>query len=68
VACLLDDGGFAAAYGVRGGDGVIVRPDGYLGLVAHPLTVEGLADHLRRVAGAPLAPATLTAGPATTSA
>jgi hypothetical protein len=52
VACLLDDGGFAGAYGVRGGDGVVVRPDGYLGLVAHPLTVERLADHLRCVAGA----------------
>lgn len=67
VACLLDDGAFAAAYGVRGGDGVVVRPDGYLGLVAHPLTVEGLADHLRRVAAAPSAPATPTAGTATTS-
>jgi hypothetical protein len=67
-ACLLDDGEFATAYQLAGGDGVVVRPDGYLGLVAHPLTVEGLADHLHRVAGAPLAPATLAAGTATASA
>ncbi len=60
--CLLDDGEFAAAYGARGGDGVVVRPDGYLGLVAHPLTVEDLAEHLRRVAGSPLVPRASTGG------
>jgi 2-polyprenyl-6-methoxyphenol hydroxylase-like FAD-dependent oxidoreductase len=59
--CLLDDGGFAAAYGLRGGDGVLVRPDGYLGLVACPLTAEGLAEHLQRVAGPAAVPAARTA-------
>jgi hypothetical protein len=46
--CLLDDGELTATYDVRGGDGLVVRPDGYLGLVARPLTLEGLAGHLDR--------------------
>jgi 2-polyprenyl-6-methoxyphenol hydroxylase-like FAD-dependent oxidoreductase len=46
--CLLDDGELTATYDVRGGDGLVVRPDGYLGLVARPLTLEGLAEHLDR--------------------
>jgi 2-polyprenyl-6-methoxyphenol hydroxylase-like FAD-dependent oxidoreductase len=49
--CLLDDGELARTYDVGGGDGVVVRPDGYLGLVARPLTVEGLAEHLGLVLG-----------------
>jgi len=66
VPCLLDDGEFAAAYGARGGDGVVVRPDGYLGLVAHPLTGAGLAEHLQRVAGSPLVPRADAAAPVST--
>jgi len=49
-SCLIDTGGeFRAAYGARGGDAVLVRPDGYLGLVARPITGVVLRDHLRRV-------------------
>jgi 2-polyprenyl-6-methoxyphenol hydroxylase-like FAD-dependent oxidoreductase len=47
--CLLDDGELTATYDVRGGDGIVVRPDGYLGLVARPLSPEGLAEHLGQV-------------------
>jgi 2-polyprenyl-6-methoxyphenol hydroxylase-like FAD-dependent oxidoreductase len=65
--CLLDDGEFTATYDVRGGDGVVVRPDGYLGLVARPLTAAGLAEHLARVAGPALVPAARTAAAASTA-
>jgi 2-polyprenyl-6-methoxyphenol hydroxylase-like FAD-dependent oxidoreductase len=53
-------GDLAAAYGMRGGDAVLVRPDGYVGWTARPLTAEGLALHLatltRASESAPAAP------------
>jgi len=51
---LLDGAGdLAATYGVRGGDAVLVRPDGYVGWTARPLTAEALALHLATVTRAP---------------
>ena len=51
---LLDGAGdLAATYGVRGGDAVLVRPDGYVGWTARPLTAEALALHLASVTRAP---------------
>ncbi|MDD7938411.1 FAD-dependent monooxygenase [Actinomycetospora lutea] len=53
--CLVDGAGdVAAAYGVRGGDAVLVRPDGYVGWTARPLTAAGLTAHLAVLTGAPL--------------
>lgn len=53
--CLVDSAGdVAAAYGMRGGDAVLVRPDGYVGWTARPLTAAGLAAHLGVLTGAPL--------------
>jgi 2-polyprenyl-6-methoxyphenol hydroxylase-like FAD-dependent oxidoreductase len=53
--CLVDGAGdLAAAYGMRGGDGVLVRPDGYVGWTARPLTAAGLAAHLAVLTGAPV--------------
>jgi 2-polyprenyl-6-methoxyphenol hydroxylase-like FAD-dependent oxidoreductase len=51
---VLDGAGdLAATYGVRGGDAVLVRPDGYVGWTARPLTAEALALHLATVTRAP---------------
>ena len=51
---LLDGAGdLAAAYGMRGGDAVLVRPDGYVGWTARPLSAEGLALHLATLTRAP---------------
>ncbi|MHC1563322.1 FAD-dependent monooxygenase [Actinomycetospora sp. C-140] len=37
--CLVDSAGdLAAAYGMRGGDAVLIRPDGYVGWTARPVT------------------------------
>ncbi|MFC5142701.1 FAD-dependent monooxygenase [Actinomycetospora rhizophila] len=53
--CLVDGAGdLAAAYGMRGGDAVLVRPDGYVGWTARPLTAAGLAAHLAVLTGASL--------------
>jgi hypothetical protein len=52
--CLVDSAGdLAAAYGMRGGDAVVIRPDGYVGWSARPLTAPALAAHLAVLTGAP---------------
>ncbi|PVZ15069.1 FAD-dependent monooxygenase [Actinomycetospora cinnamomea] len=52
--CLVDGAGdLAAAYGMRGGDAVLVRPDGYVGWTARPLSEPALAAHLATITGAP---------------
>jgi 2-polyprenyl-6-methoxyphenol hydroxylase-like FAD-dependent oxidoreductase len=52
--CLVDGAGdLAAAYGMRGGDAVVVRPDGYVGWTARPLDAPALAAHLAVLTGAP---------------
>jgi pentachlorophenol monooxygenase len=54
--CLVDSSGdLAAAYGMRGGDAVLVRPDGYVGWTARPFTATGLARHLAVYTRAPVA-------------
>ena len=40
---------FRDAYGATAGSGYLVRPDGYLGFRAAPLTTTALHDHLERV-------------------
>ncbi|MDD7963968.1 FAD-dependent monooxygenase [Actinomycetospora lemnae] len=52
--CLVDGAGdLAAAYGLRGGDAVLVRPDGYVGWTARPLSEPALAAHLAAITGVP---------------
>ena len=54
---LVDSAGeFQVAYGASGGAGYLVRPDGYLGYRAAPITADGLRGHLERVFAAQLAP------------
>lgn len=54
--CLVDDAGdLAAAYGMRGGDAVLIRPDGYVGWTTRPFTATGLARHLAAYTGARVA-------------
>jgi aromatic ring hydroxylase-like protein len=42
-------GEFRRAYGATGGSGYLIRPDGYLGWRAAPLTATALRGHLERV-------------------
>jgi FAD binding domain len=42
-------GEFRTAYAATGGSGYLVRPDGYLGFRAAPLTATALRSHLERV-------------------
>jgi 2-polyprenyl-6-methoxyphenol hydroxylase-like FAD-dependent oxidoreductase len=42
-------GEFRTAYGATGGSGYLVRPDGYLGFRAAPLTATSLRRHLEKV-------------------
>jgi 2-polyprenyl-6-methoxyphenol hydroxylase-like FAD-dependent oxidoreductase len=42
-------GEYQAAYGAIGGNGYLVRPDGYVGFRAAPLTCAGLRSHLEGV-------------------
>ncbi len=52
--CLVDSAGdLAGAYGMRGGDAVLVRPDGYVGWTARPFTWPALAAHLEVITNAP---------------
>lgn len=45
--CLVDSAGdLAGAYGMRGGDAVLIRPDGYVGWTARPFSAAGLDAHL----------------------
>jgi hypothetical protein len=41
-------GEFRTAYAATGGSGYLVRPDGYLGFRAAPLTATALRSHLER--------------------
>ncbi len=45
-------GEFRGAYGARGGGGFLVRPDGYLGYRADPITTDGLRGHLDKLLAA----------------
>ncbi|GLZ49720.1 hypothetical protein Acsp06_59050 [Actinomycetospora sp. NBRC 106375] len=50
--CLVDSAGdLAAAYGMRGGDAVLIRPDGYVGWTARPVTAAALGAHLAVLTG-----------------
>jgi 2-polyprenyl-6-methoxyphenol hydroxylase-like FAD-dependent oxidoreductase len=50
LPCLVDaDGEYRAAYGAIARAGHLIRPDGYLGYRAAPMTVDGLRDHLARI-------------------
>jgi hypothetical protein len=42
-------GEFRTAYGATGGSGYLVRPDGYLGFRAAPLTATNLRRHVEKV-------------------
>lgn len=42
-------GEFQGAYGATGGNGHLVRPDGYVGFRAAPLSCAGLRSHLEGV-------------------
>jgi hypothetical protein len=46
-------GEFRVAYGATGGSGYLVRPDGYLGFRAAPITATALRGHLERVFSTP---------------
>ncbi|AUX48853.1 hypothetical protein SOCE26_103960 [Sorangium cellulosum] len=49
--CLIDvDGTIHSGYGGHGATIVLVRPDGYLGLVTHSGTADRVSDYLRLVA------------------
>jgi 2-polyprenyl-6-methoxyphenol hydroxylase-like FAD-dependent oxidoreductase len=49
-ATIVDAAGeFRAGYGASGGSGYLVRPDGYLGFHAAPVTTTALRSHLERV-------------------
>ncbi len=45
---------FRGAYGAAPGSGYLIRPDGYLGLRAAPLTAAALQGHLERIFALPL--------------
>ncbi|GAA4920145.1 2-polyprenyl-6-methoxyphenol hydroxylase-like FAD-dependent oxidoreductase [Actinomycetospora succinea] len=50
--CLVDSAGdLAAVYGMRGGDAVLVRPDGYVGWTARPLATAEFASYLESLVG-----------------
>jgi len=62
ASVIVDAAGeFRTAYGASPGSGYLIRPDGYLGLRATPLTAPALRRHLERVF------ATRTPEPTTTS-
>jgi hypothetical protein len=47
---IVDEAGkFQGAYGATGGNGYLVRPDGYVGFRAAPLTCADLRSHLEGV-------------------
>jgi pentachlorophenol monooxygenase len=47
---IVDEAGeFQGAYGATGGNGYLVRPDGYVGFRAAPLSCAGLRSHLEGV-------------------
>jgi hypothetical protein len=50
---LLDDGHAARAYGIDAL--ILVRPDGYIGLIADPAETETVAEYLRSLQQAPAA-------------
>ncbi|MGH3671000.1 MAG: FAD-dependent monooxygenase [Pseudonocardiaceae bacterium] len=56
---IVDEAGeFEGTYGATGGNGYLVRPDGYVGFRAAPLTCAGLRSHLAGVfAAQPIPPA-----------
>jgi hypothetical protein len=49
---LVDSGGaFGKAYGVENDGIVVIRPDGYVGAIAHPGTPDAFANYLGRLVG-----------------
>jgi hypothetical protein len=49
---LVDSGGaFGKVYGVENDGIVVIRPDGYVGAIAHPGTPDTFANYLGRLVG-----------------
>jgi 2-polyprenyl-6-methoxyphenol hydroxylase-like FAD-dependent oxidoreductase len=48
--CLLDvHGDFQALYGLRDDFICLIRPDGHIGLIQHPISISGVKDYLKMI-------------------